>query len=146
RPAVNLLRTTTPPPEDQDEAADKSHFKMKSASRGSKRLLQKQIKKYVAGAKHRKSLQHEYLRELPSTFEALCKEPNGDLFHFPVLVPENMKRDEILKKLRVYGVFADRLWYKSDDIFADRILQLPLSERMKEKDVHFISKLLQHVE
>lgn len=145
RQPLNLIRSLMNLPGDQDAAHDKHFAKPLAASDGSKRLFMKKFKQF-RGEKHlRGEVYKAYLEYLPGNFKALARSVPGDLFHFPVLVPMDKKRDEIMKKLRVFNIYADRVWYSVDHDFARRLLLLPVTARMREKDVKLICNLLKNV-
>lgn len=141
RGIINLYRTTRKLPEENDG----KYKKIEMASEASKRLFLKQLRKFRENADLFYSLRECYYQNIPSGFRPLASENQKDLFHFPVLIDSGKNRDEILKRLRVYGIFADRLWYNSESEMAKRILLLPVSPYMSQNGVKMICKLLKNV-
>lgn len=146
---LNIYRSTKGIPQDHDIKSDKNYLRLLAASDGSKRVFWRALKSKEYRQSSGESTLHEiyrqYMDKVPVNFKVLCSEPIQDFFNFPVLVPKDKSRDEILKKLRVYGVFADRLWYNAACGFAKRILVLPANKYMTEKDVTMICNLLKNV-
>lgn len=79
------------------------------------------------------------------------QEGKGNVFcYLSVLVPKEMTpmRDEIVKRLRNYGIFCTRIWHTpiilNQDEFpntfeaAKRIINVPLQNHYSEKDIKFI--------
>lgn len=145
RPILNLYRSTTKIPADADEKSDKSFSAQSPASEGSKRLFMRRLKMYAGEKAEIDKIYRAYFDKLPAQFRAVLSEPIKDFFNFPILVPKDKNRDDILAKLRVYGVFADRIWYNSACGFAKRVLVLPVNKYMNEKDVEMICNLLKNV-
>lgn len=141
RPLLNLYRSTRKIPPDTDEASDKSFSAFVSASEGAKRLFMRRLKMRETND----MIYRAYFDKLPPEYRAVLKEPVKDFFNFPILVPKDKNRDEILSKLRVYGVFADRIWYNSRAGFGKRVLVLPVNQYMNEDDVTMICNLLKNV-
>lgn len=141
---LNVLRSVSPLPKDHDAAHDEDFARVVPASASAKRLFKKQLARFRAGKHLRGVLYKVYLDHLPEGFEALDKTVPGDIFQFPVRVKEK-DRDRVMKKLRTWGVMADRVWYNADCEIAQSVLLLPLNESMREKDVQFICKLLANV-
>ena len=141
RNILNLYRSTKKIPADNDEGSDKKFSAFKAASEGSKRLFMRRLRLHdKCEVVHR-----AYFDNLPPTYRPVLSEPIGDFFNFPILVPKDKNRDEVLGKLRVYGVFADRIWYNSSCSFAKRVLILPVNKFITEKDVKMICNLLKNV-
>lgn len=139
---VNVIRSIRAVPEESD-----GDFKeVKGASNGARRIFLNQLKKFRAEETLYWNLRDAYYKNLPIGYRPFAADNQKDLFHFPVLVDKEKDRDDILKKLRVYGIFADRIWYNSDTEIAKRILLLPVTRYMREKDVIMICKLLQNVQ
>ncbi|MBU0981549.1 DegT/DnrJ/EryC1/StrS family aminotransferase [Patescibacteria group bacterium] len=144
RGIVNLIRSATPLPRDSEDEGGRE-FKALAASDGSRRLFVRKYKEFLRGKEVRDAVFKAYLENLPEGFWAIQQEMPEDYFHFPVLVAKDKNRNDILKKLRVFGIFGDRIWYNADCSFAKRILILPVNESMREKDVKMICKLLSNV-
>ncbi len=145
RPILNLYRSTKKIPEDMDEKSDKAFSVCAPASEGSKRLFMRRLKMYAGEKAEIDKIYRAYFDKLPSHYRAVLNEPIKDFFNFPILAPKDKNRDEILGRLRVYGVFADRIWYNSACGFAKRVLVLPVNRHMSEKDVEMICNLLKNV-
>ncbi len=141
RPVLNLYRSTKKLPIDNDEENDKKYSAFKSASEGSKRLLMRRLKML----NNCEAVYKSYFENLPKEYRAVLKEPVDDFFNFPILVPKDKNRNEVLGKLRVYGIFGDRIWYNSACGFAKRVLILPVNKFMTGKDVKIICNLLKNV-
>ncbi len=141
RTILNLYRTTKKMPFDNDVNNDKKYSIFSAASEGSKRLLMRRLRMID----NCEDIYRAYFENLPVEYRAVLSEPIYDFFNFPILVPKDKTRDEILAKLRVFGVFADRIWYNSSCSFAKRVLVLPVNKFMTEKDVKMICNLLKNV-
>ena len=141
RAVLNLYRSTKKLPIDKDEDCDKKFSAFKAASEGSKRLFMRRLRMLD----NCESIYKVYFDNLPPEYRAVLSEPVKDFFNFPILVPKDKNRDEVLSKLRVYGVFGDRIWYNSSCSFAKRVLILPVNKFMTEKDVKMICNLLKNV-
>lgn len=128
-------------PFDNDVNNDKKYSIFSAASEGSKRLLMRRLRMID----NCEDIYRAYFENLPVEYRAVLSEPIYDFFNFPILVPKDKTRDEILAKLRVFGVFADRIWYNSSCSFAKRVLVLPVNKFMTEKDVKMICNLLKNV-
>lgn len=139
---LNIIRSARPLPEESD-----GDFKeIKGASDASKRIFLKQFSKFRGESDLYWKLRDAYYKKLPIGYRPFAADNQKDLFHFPVLVDKEKNRDDVLKKLRVYGIFADRIWYNSDTEIAKRILILPVTRHMREKDVTMICNLLKNVQ
>lgn len=138
---LNIIRSTRALPEESDG----DFREVRGASDASKRIFQKQLKKFRSESDHYWNLRDTYYKNLPIGYRPFAADNQKDLFHFPVLVDKEKDRDDILKKLRVYGIFGDRIWYNSDTEIAKRILVLPVTRYMREKDVKMICNLLKNV-
>lgn len=141
RPILNLYRSTKKIPKDNDENCDKKFSTFQAASEGSKRLFVRRLRMID----NCENIYKAYFENLPGEYKSVLKMPVYDFFNFPILVPKDKNRDEVLAKLRVYGVFADRIWYNSQCSFAKRVLILPVNKFMNEKDVKLIRNLLKNV-
>jgi hypothetical protein len=138
---LNIIRSTRTLPEESD-----GDFRdVRGASDASKRIFLKQLKKFRGESDHYWNLRDTYYKNLPIGYRPFAADNQKDLFHFPVLVDKEKDRDDILKKMRVYGIFGDRIWYNSDTEIAKRILVLPVTRYMREKDVKMICNLLKNV-
>lgn len=143
RRPLNLLRSITKVPIDHDAQQDKVFSKQVAASSASKRLFLKKLKVFRKNKSKRSEILKVYLEHVPKNYKCLLKSLPGDSFHFPILTPKDKNRNEILKKMRVYGIFADRPWYTADIDFASRLILLPVNADMTTKDAFMICKLLE---
>lgn len=142
RICLNLWRSTKTIAVDGDALNDKDYSKLLGASDASKRLFLKSLKGCSKDGEKIGIIYRAYFDKLPENYVKILKEPVRDYFHFPVLVPEDKNRDEILLCLRKFNIFADRLWYNADCDFAKKILLLPVNKYMNTKDVIRICNLL----
>ena len=138
---LNIIRSTRT----LTEESDGDFRDVRGASDASKRIFLKQLKKFRGESDHYWNLRDTYYKNLPIGYRPFAADNQKDLFHFPVLVDKEKDRDDILKKMRVYGIFGDRIWYNSDTEIAKRILVLPVTRYMREKDVKMICNLLKNV-
>jgi len=96
---------------------------------------QNQISKRIELAK--------YFQEKLSVMGFKVQESNNNYFtYLSTLVPENINRDELFKKLRKKGIFCSRIWQNplyldlpNTAFAASRIINLPLQNWFTKKDI-----------